>query len=309
VQYDHLSFDDEAVVTMGTDTYDDGTNTGLLLQPYLESITSTTTDGVQRAIIAKLLQEPELFAGYNQVKAMLGASADPKLIHTLDLFSYGTIADYSREPESYVALTEPQLNKLRQLTALSVIQSSCRKHQRIVPYTSIYEAAFLSSPQADLSNIVSKQLLLRETEQLLAPLIAARMVNGKFSQKQESLLLGIGSMPPTAAHSTSHLGSSNMGRSSSYALVVQSRDVPPDAIPSLVQSIQEIRTRLRESNLVLRPEQPDEMKIVENEPKKNSDSDLATNDPMIVDDHDARPPMVLTAKRGRDGSSGVQSNE
>jgi hypothetical protein len=303
---------DEACFAMGSDTYYDGSITGLLLQPYIDSITSTNADGAKRAVIAKLLQDPELFSGYNRVKSILGASVDPKMIRTLDLFSYGAITDYYREPESYMVLTEPQLNKLRQLTALSVIQNCCRNHERILPYRSIYEAAFLPSPQTDAPGNVSKQSLVRETEQLLAPLIATRMVTGKFSQRQESLILGIGSMSLTAAPSSNFLGSSNAGndvRSSSFSLVVQSRDVPPDVIPSLVQSIQGIRTRLHESNLLMVLEQPEDMQIIESEPKKIPDTDLAIGDPMIVDDPDARPPTILTAKRSRDGSSGVHSNE
>lgn len=297
---------------MGFNAYDDGTSTGLLLQPYVESIASTTTDGVQRAVIAKLLQDPELFSGYNQVKSMLGPSADVKLTRTLDLFSYGTISDYFRDPGSFMVLTELQVNKLRQLTALSVLQHSCRKQQRIVPYTSIYEAALLPSPQSDIPNNFSKQMLLRETEQLLAPLIAARMVAGKFSQKQGALILGIGSMPPTVALSSGHLGSTNMAndtRISSCALAIQSRDVPLDVIPSLLQPIQGLRNRLIESNLLLAPEQPEDMQIIENEPKEIPVTGLCIGDPMVLDDPDSRASTILTAKRSRDGSSGIHSSE
>lgn len=305
-------------------SYDDGSKTSLLLQPYIESVSSTTSDGVLRAVIAKLLQDPDVFSGYNQVKSLLGTSVDPKLIRTLDLFSYGTIMDYYRDPESFIVLAEPQLNKLRQLTALTVIQNSCRSHQSVVPYRSIYEASLISTPNPGTTSASlpqpSKQLLLRETEQLLAPLIAARMVTGKFSQKQEALLLGIGHTTSFSVPTSRHLGTSsssmlNDAQSSSFGLVVQSRDVRPDAIPSLVHSVQQMRTRLLESNLLAQKSKcsNEKMQAIQHEPQTsnlpNPESLTTLNDPMIVDDTDTRATTNLTAKRSRDGSSGVRSSE
>jgi hypothetical protein len=342
-------------------SYDDGTNATLLLQPYLDAMSSTTSNNqhaVQRAIISKALQDPELFCGYNQMKEVLlrGTAAaaptgvDPKILKTLDLFSYGTISDYHKEEQCFMVLTEPQLVKLRQLTALSVIENLCRNHQNVVPYAAIHQATMAAENLTPaVSDYNSKQLLLRETEQILAPLIASRIVSGKLSQKQEALLLGIGNKLSAAVsdgvgtpqtsndnlYDSSAATNTNTSSTLSSLLVVQSRDVSLDAIPSMLQSSQRMRTQLNESNQVIQERQMQVSQALENEhnglygspppsyttkmmPQQlrsefmdYTKDDLMEGDGYMGNQYDFQQQSraaVFTAKRNRDGFSGTSSN-
>ena len=64
-----------------------------------------------RSLVVKIFSEPNVFAGYDQVKAILGAALEKggmegeKVSKTLDLFSYGTYSDYTKDPSPFLPLT------------------------------------------------------------------------------------------------------------------------------------------------------------------------------------------------------------
>ena len=267
--------------------YDDGTVTNRVLQPYLDAVSNVSSlndSAVVRAVIHKLLQDSNLFVGYNIMKQHLMTAADgrsgsssttptvstttstvdSKVLNTLDLFSYGTIADYmvDTEHQTYLTLTEAQLTKLRQLTALSVIIDH---HQHgFASYYDIHAAAFMNG--IDKGNIhsdnnnnhhnssamsmqepnqaaaaASKATTIREAESLLSPLIASKMIVGKLSQQKMSFILGVGhdksSQSTNSNENTNSTGNSNtVGTAattdsilSKSLLVIQSRDVKAQA--------------------------------------------------------------------------------
>ena len=91
-----------------------------------------------RSLVLKIFSEPNVFAGYDQVKATLadalenaGAEGE-KLAKTLDLFSYGTYGDYIKDPSPFLPLTDMQIFKLRQLTVMSTVQKFAFQKTRII---------------------------------------------------------------------------------------------------------------------------------------------------------------------------------
>lgn len=240
----------------------------LVLQPYLEAAATCQNAAAMRAVVSKVLQEPELFAGYDQIKAaLLNASAENnnnnsnnnptevKALNTLDLFSYGTVTDYQQAaPDTYMALSHAQQAKLRQLTVLTLIENACLQHQDTVPYTAIHQALLLdvnNNNNTEQQN--HQQQLLRETEQILAQLLAARVVTGKLSQKKAALLL---------KSSSSNNSSSS---SNSDAIMVRPRDVHPATVARMLQALQQMRVRLTEANDAIRQQQTDVLKALDNE--------------------------------------------
>ena len=202
------------------------------LAPYLEAAASSKNSASIRAVVVKVLQDPDLFAGYDQIKAVLGGgtaeqgggggSVDATLLDTLDLFSYGFYQDYTQEQQQqsnkYLSLNEPQLAKLRQLTVLSLVESSCRRCQNKVSYASIQQALNMAGDDYLVKN--------RETELILSQLLAARVVVGKLSQKEHAFLIG-------AAPSTGPL--------------VRPRDVHPSQVANMIAAVQLLRTKLQVS--------------------------------------------------------------
>lgn len=86
--------------------------------------------GTIRSIVFKVLSEPRLFSGYDQIRAILLPNShdknntveSEKLARSLDLFSYGTLRDYRQQPTLYLEFNDSQLTKLKQLSVLTVIQ-------------------------------------------------------------------------------------------------------------------------------------------------------------------------------------------
>lgn len=228
----------------------------LLLQPYVDAAASCQNSAAMRAVVSKALQESELFAGYDQIKAALlnatasgggigssnSISVDAKIINTLDLFSYGTLSDYHQRLENYdpyMPLTESQLSKLRQLTVLSLIETACQQRQNIVPYTAIQQALWMNHSNTEQQQ---QQQRLRETEHILSQLLAARVVVGKLSQKKAAFIL----------YSTS-------------GILVRPRDVHPSTVANLLQALQQMRVRLLESNETICQQQESVWQALESE--------------------------------------------
>lgn len=290
---------------MTSSLYDDGTLTNRVLQPYLEAVSnvssSNDTTTVVRAVIHKLLQDSNIFIGYNIMKQHLlttsmktGNTIDPKLLNTLDLFSYGTISDYITDThhDKYMTLTEAQTTKLRHLTALSVIID--HHHQGIISYHDIHKAAFMRSNSNDSSTISSTTAAsamtatIRDTEGLLSPLIASKMIVGKLSQKKMSFILGMSHDKNNQSSNTnnSSSGTGNMETTSTAIptdstfskslLVLQSRDInvhdeeSTNVVPKLISSIQRMRTQINDAHQYL-------IKISQPEQQQQSSSSLSSS--------------------------------
>jgi COP9 signalosome complex subunit 7 len=196
------------------------------LQPYLEALGKDSN--TNRAVVMKAFADPDLFVGYNQIQ--MAGTWDDKTQRTLDLFSYGCISDNTSHPDQYLPLNDAQLSKLRQLTVLGLIQKACLQRQNVVSYSSIQQALQMSSsPNIENGDGDSKQQL-RDTESILAQLIAAKMIAGNFSQKERAF----------------HLAPTSQNK-----IVVRPRDVRPSEILELIQGIQHLRNKLAESNAML----------------------------------------------------------
>ena len=277
--------DDPTVVALDVGTED------ATLAPYLEAAVSSKNASSIHAIVVKVLQDPDLFAGYDQIKSAMGSSEGgmdaPGLRNTLDLFSYGTYQDYLQEKpsEKYLTLNEPQLAKLRQLTVLSLVESACQQRQNSISYSSIQQALQMTAGD-ELS------VKIRETELILSQLVAARVVVGKLSQKHQAFLIG------AAASSVSPL--------------VRPRDVHPSQVVNMIAAVQSLQTKLnrshsfigeRQSQVLLSLEQEKaEIHQIESKWKQvvGFDGVGGFHDPMDMD-RAARPVSRRNNKRSRGG--------
>ncbi|KAK9798162.1 hypothetical protein WJX73_002829 [Symbiochloris irregularis] len=87
----------------------------------------------------------------------------------LELFAYGTIQDYRGAPERYGQLSEPQVNKMKQLTAVSLAGES-----KMIAYATLMQ-------QLSLSNI-------RELEDfVIGECFYAGIIKGKLDQQKQCL--------------------------------------------------------------------------------------------------------------------------
>jgi hypothetical protein len=201
--------------------------TDAALQPYLEAAANKASAATVRAVLLKLWTDADVWSGYDQVKAVCsdalltttgstgGASSEgDRLLNTLDLFSYGTYQDYrsADADNKYWQLTEQQCHKLRLLTIISLIQTACEQRKDVLPYSAVQQALDLEQ---------GERQSLRETESLLSQCVAARVISGKLSQKDQAFLITSGPYSP--------------------------RDVPPSRVEDMLASVRALQTKLRES--------------------------------------------------------------
>ena len=192
------------------------------LMPFVDAAEQSKSSNIAtiRSIVMKLLSEPNIFCGYDQVKAILqpgidaGGSEGAKLSQSLDLFSYGTFSDYQKDPSQYLDLTGAQLVKLRQLSALSVVQHACthvlpqrKDGLAMIPYKAFEEALLLNDNP-------------REVEDILVSCLYAGVFRGKLCQESRSLHL-------SARHP------------------IRPRDVPISQISEMMSQIQKIQSSLQ----------------------------------------------------------------
>lgn len=111
-----------------------------------------------------------------------GNADGERLLSTLDLFSYGTHADYCASPGKYIPLTDSQAFKLRQLTVITLIQNACLHKRSYLSYEDVQQ----SLPMGDK----------RAVEDVLISCIYARVVAGQLCQKTGRLLLNSRNGPP-----------------------------------------------------------------------------------------------------------------
>lgn len=186
------------------------------LKPLLEAVESSKDANIMtiRSIVLKIFSEPNVFAGYDQVKSILVASLEKggpegaKIAKTLDLFSYGVYGDYVADASPFLPLTDSQIFKLRQLTAMSIVQKFAFQKTRIIPYQEFQQGLALADG--------------RQVEEVLISCIYAGIMGAKLCQKSNALKLD-------------------------PIKVVQTRDVPPPQVTQMVEQLQKMRAALAAS--------------------------------------------------------------
>jgi hypothetical protein len=280
-----------------------------ILRPYIDAASTCQNVTAMRAVVSKVLQDPELFAGYDQIKSALlqaGSSSTKKdltpseesIIRTLDLFSYGTLTDYHKQASGYyLTLTDAQLFKLRQLTVLTLIEQACMKKQDRVTYNAIYQELHLADAAAprtaenEQASVQDRLLQGREIEFLLAQLLGARLVAGKLSQKNSAFLLN----KPSLRDGNSW--------------VVQPRDVHPSTIENfMLPALSLLNKKLVESSERIQTQQALLLQAMEQEKEalqRQTDKMQIDSIPTLEGSsgaHGQRP------KRSRGGLVGSSSN-
>ena len=186
------------------------TDSDVALQPFLAAARESSSSNIStlRALISKVLSNAGIFAGYDELKAIVAEAlqqAGPegtKLANTLDLFSYGTFKDYTSNPDNFISLTDAQTHKIRQLTVLTLAQT----HTDRLFYTTVQDALGIKEPRA--------------VEQILISCLYSGVINGRLCQKTKSLRL----MAP-----------------------IRSRDVPLSSLDSLLQSVRTLQSRVSQA--------------------------------------------------------------
>lgn len=186
------------------------------LRPLLDAAVQSKNANIAtlRSLVMKILSHPEVFCGYSDFKEILlsslqSAQEGETLMATLDLFAYGNFADYARETEKYLTLTESQIFKLRQLTTLSVVENACENRHRSVPYS-----AFVAPLQLQDS---------AEVESFITSCIYGGAISGQLCQATSSLLLA------------------------QEGAVLCPRDVSPSRVPVMITSVQQLQQRIEQS--------------------------------------------------------------
>eukprot|EP00977_Amphora_coffeiformis_P002936 scaffold567_cov170-Amphora_coffeaeformis.AAC.10 len=186
------------------------------LKPLLEAVEASKDANIMtiRSLVLKIFSEPNVFAGYDQVKGILApalpksGTEGEKISKTLDLFSYGTYRDYVKDTSPFLPLTDSHIFKLRQLTVVSIVQTFAFQKNRIIPYQEFQQALDLSTG--------------RQVEEVLISCIYAGVMGAKLCQKTNSLKLD-----PTR--------------------VFQTRDVPATQVTNMVEQLQAMRKALQQS--------------------------------------------------------------
>ena len=135
---------------------------------------STSNDAASiNAIVMKAFSDPKLFSGFHQIKSVIESkSQDKSLLNTLDLFSFGTLQDYSnQEPGTYVNLTSQQIDKLKALSVVTFIDTAMNSNKE-----NVQPKRFSRRTKNQISNscnVISYSILLeklRYTQQEIRPL-------------------------------------------------------------------------------------------------------------------------------------------
>lgn len=186
------------------------------LKPLLEAVESSKDSNMMtiRSLVMKILSEPNIFVGYDQIKAILAAALEKggaegeRIGKTLDLFSYGVYNDYINDTSSFLPLTDSQVFKLRQLTVMSIVQTFAFQKTRIIPYQEFQQALALTDG--------------RKVEEVLISCIYAGIMGAKLCQKSNALKLD-------------------------PVKVLQTRDVPPSQVAQMLEQLQGMRTAIAQS--------------------------------------------------------------
>jgi COP9 signalosome complex subunit 7 len=192
-------------------------DTDAALVPLLEAAEETASSDVSvvRALVLKIIQEPDIFVGFDQVKAALEPAlkqADgEKVSRTLDLFSFGSYADYTQNPSVYLPLSDAHVFKLRQLTVLSIVEQASLNKTARVTLAEFQQALQLADINA--------------AEQVVISCLYQRVMAGQLCQKTASLILSCRNGP-----------------------VCRARDVSLAQVSTLLQQVRALQERLAASH-------------------------------------------------------------
>eukprot|EP00538_Stauroneis_constricta_P001186 CAMPEP_0119568170 /NCGR_PEP_ID=MMETSP1352-20130426/38112_1 /TAXON_ID=265584 /ORGANISM="Stauroneis constricta, Strain CCMP1120" /LENGTH=287 /DNA_ID=CAMNT_0007617525 /DNA_START=16 /DNA_END=879 /DNA_ORIENTATION=+ len=161
----------------------------------LEAASSSLSSGsALRAIILKALTDPNIHHGFDELKSVVAATVEKDgslsdgkaLLNTLDLFSFGTLADFKKAPDDYLRLSEAQLAKLRQLTVLSAVQEVCARGRDSMTYSEI--AQNLDFPD-DESGV-------KKLEECIVSCVYSDLVSVRLCQKSKLCRISTRAGPP-----------------------------------------------------------------------------------------------------------------
>ncbi|GAA5991650.1 hypothetical protein JCM10908_001073 [Rhodotorula pacifica] len=122
---------------------------------------ATAAPGVY--VFSELLQQPS-------IKDLASSEQHAKSYALLELFAYGTWADYTDKRDQYPKLSREHETKLKHLTVLSLAAES-----RIIPYATL------------LSTLSLEPTAVPELEDLLIELFYANVLTGRLDQKHSRL--------------------------------------------------------------------------------------------------------------------------
>jgi len=216
-----------------------------------DSSSSSMNLSTVRSLALKIFAHPQIFCGFDEFKSRClplllpqgensshSGSPSSSLFNTLDLFSFGTLKDYTNHPqqtdddEYYLPLNEPALAKLSQLSVLTCIQQACFNGETSISYDALVEALGSSTSSAvamqedgaSSSPTTSMMANTRDIEDVLIRCLYANVLKGKLCQKTRSFAWRGERLP-----------------------VVLSRDVSPDQISDLLSALEGLGQRLEES--------------------------------------------------------------
>jgi len=229
--------------------------TGLLdsdasMRPFLDILKDSSSSSMNlstvRSLALKIFAHPQIFCGFDEFKSLClplllsqgdnssySSSPSRSLLNTLDLFSFGTLKDYTNhqqtDKEYYLPLNEPALAKLSQLSVLTCIQRACFDGETSISYDSLVEAlesTSVAAMQEDGASFSSTTTManIREIEDVLIRCLYANVLKGKLCQKSRSF-----------------------GWRGERLPVVLSRDVSPEQISDLLSAVEGLGQRLAES--------------------------------------------------------------
>lgn len=189
-------------------------DTDAAIAPLLEAAKdSLSNKSTIRALAMKVLSDPDIFCGFDELKATIvgaaGLEDDPQLLATLDLFSYGVYNDYVQNPGQFLQLNETQLTKLQHLTLLTYIQQAAHEGRSTLAYSTISAALQVNDQRA--------------MEQVILNGLYRRTLNGRLSQREKRLILT--SVP-----------------------ICISRDVALTTLPNILTQLQALKDRLDTSH-------------------------------------------------------------
>mmetsp|Transcript_70658 Transcript_70658/g.143495 ORF Transcript_70658/g.143495 Transcript_70658/m.143495 type:complete len:345 (+) Transcript_70658:235-1269(+) len=225
--------------------------TGLLdsdavMLPFLDILKGASSSNMNlstvRSLALKTFAHPEIFCGFDEFKShssplllpqgensSQSSSPNSSLFNTLDLFSFGSLKDYTdrqqTDREYYLQLNETALAKLSQLSVLACIEQACFKGKSSIPYSILAEALGHTAEAAMQEDVgPSSTANIREVEDILIRCLYANVLKGKLCQKTRSF-----------------------GWQGERLPVVLSRDVSPGEIPDLLSALRGLGQRLEES--------------------------------------------------------------
>lgn len=246
------------------------------MKPYVQLMRDSTSANISTlgSILMKIFGETEIFAGYDEIKSILetklsssGAEGE-KILRTLDLFSYGSYQDYLNgiSQQTFMPLGNAQVLKLRQLSAITIVQNACQQKCSQIPLQSFKDPLGLNDTRA--------------VEEILMTCIYERVISGKLCQKSQSLRISCRKGP-----------------------AVQSRDVRQDQIPEMLAALKNFDSRVVESLRTIELEQQKAIQAADDETiEKARQTDARKVDATIGSldiSHGASSPASRRQKRSR----------